>query len=529
MCECQAPNTFNDKAKNFIEVAKIKRKPTVCNLITRLGGNGQNIIYCPGKNKTIAYALEFAKDKKIKDNKELITLAKDIANEVHRDYYLADIIPKGVAYHIGYLPSTIKMRIEELYRQGLIETLFCTSTLMEGVNLPADNLFITDYKIGRGRMSAIDFKNLIGRVGRIEYNLYGNVFLMRPEEKIKPEVFVELLKEQIPEQKLSVVTELSNNQKAKIIESLAEGNVQLNKYPKNQTAEEYSLMRKFTGILLRDIMQGNKSLVWKEFSHLLNNETEEKIRSAFSNSANKPDDDINVSVDQSNNLTTAILKGLKYPEIDANGNVAYDSLLDFLEVLCKIFKWEIYEKSTLGFISKDGGHGKLRWYAVILSQWIKGTGLSHIMEQGLEYKRSRPKTGVRINGKIISYNDSKEHKNIAISETLDAIESVILFSISNYFLRFSSEYKRIHKIESFNNDWYEYVEYGTTNKLSIMLQRNGFSRETSTYIKKHRADYVVMMQKGEIKLRRSLVECPSASVRKEVEEILYNMPELIVD
>ena len=62
---------------------------------------------------------------------------------------------------------------------------------------------------------------------------------------------------------------------------------------------------------------------------------------------------------------------LFYPTINENNNVVYGELLDFLEELCKIFKWEIYEKSTLGFRSKDGRHGKLRWYAVILSQWIK--------------------------------------------------------------------------------------------------------------------------------------------------------------
>ena len=32
----------------------------------------------------------------------------------------------------------------------------------------------------------------------------------------------------------------------------------------------------------------------------------------------------------------------------------------------------------------------------------------------------------------------------------------------------------------FNNDWYEYVEFGTTNSLTIVLQRYGFSREKSS-------------------------------------------------
>jgi hypothetical protein len=73
------------------------------------------------------------------------------------------------------------------------------------------------------------------------------------------------------------------------------------------------------------------------------------------------------------------------------------------------------------------------------------------------------------------------------------------------------------------------VEYGTTNPLSITLQRNGFSRETSTYIRRHRDDYVVKMQDGKIKLRRSLANCPSTSVCREIADIQYNIPELFVD
>jgi hypothetical protein len=299
---------------------------------------------------------------------------------------------------------------------------------------------------------------------------------------------------------------------AHLMLSYLQGNVELPRHPSNQTVDSYALMRKFAIILLRDIIKGNMSLVWKEFAPFLDEVTVTKIKDIFSNSENQLDDDINTSLDQTNNLRTAIASGLKYPAIDERGNVDYWVLVDFLDELCKIFKWEVYERSELGFVSKDGSHGKLRWYAVILSQWIKGTGLSFIMEQTLDYKRDHPLSGVRVNGKQIPYDNTLPHRNIVISDTLKAIENVILFSISNYFLRFSSEYKRFHKVEAFQNDWYEYVEYGTTNPLSITLQRNGFSRETSTYIRRHRDDYVVKMQDGEIKLRRSLANCPSTSV-----------------
>jgi replicative superfamily II helicase len=88
------------------------------------------------------------------------------------------------------------MKIEKLFRDRKIVAMFCTSTLVEGVNLPADNLFITTYRKGRGqtKMTAVDFRNLVGRVGRINYNLYGNVFLVRLEENLRLKILLSYLK-----------------------------------------------------------------------------------------------------------------------------------------------------------------------------------------------------------------------------------------------------------------------------------------------------------------------------------------------
>ena len=163
----------------------------------------QTIVYFNGKTKAVEAALDLSKHLDELNDKDLASLAKDIANEVHGDYYLANIIKKGIAYHIGYLPATIRMRIEDMFRKGKIKTMFCTSTLLEGVNLPADNLFITDNKIFRTKMNPVDFRNLIGRVGRIEYNLYGNVIFVSSQDDKLPEFkYVEMLKEPVPEQTL---------------------------------------------------------------------------------------------------------------------------------------------------------------------------------------------------------------------------------------------------------------------------------------------------------------------------------------
>ncbi len=62
------------------------------------------------------------------------------------------------------------------------------------------------------------------------------------------------------------------------------------------------------------------------------------------------------------------------------------------------------------------------------------------------------------------FDGSRKHKHIIIAGTFEAIEDVLLFRLSNYFLYFSEEYKRQHPSEPFTNDWYEFVEYGTTNR-----------------------------------------------------------------
>ncbi len=519
---------FNGITKNLRDICSINGDPSLSRVVNKVGADKQNIVYCNSKNKAVNFALEFGKLRKKINDPKLSKLAKDIRNEVHGDYYLADLIEKGIAYHIGYLPSNIRLQIEDLYREEKINTVFCTSTLVEGINLPADNLFVTSYKNGLKVMNEVEFKNLMGRVGRIEYNLYGNVYLVRLQQNDKKEKFESLLVSDVPEQKLSLVTELSNNQKKKIIQSLKDGDVEFSKHPKTQNEDEYDLMRKFGLILLKDINENNESLVKQEFARFLSADDEQKIKAAFAERKQHIDDNINLSVDQTSSLVGAIQNGLEYPAI-INNSIDYNELLSFLEKLSSLFKWEIYERNTLGHISKYGEHGKLKWYAVILTQWIQGNGLSFIISAALSYKNDNPSSSVKIDhNSYVPYDGTPEHNNIIIGEILSTIDEVILFKIANYFLKFSTEYKEFHNLKEMDNDWYEYVEYGTTNPLTILLQKSGFTRESATYIRQHQSEFVVTIN-GRPRLSRNLLNCSNQSVRNEADEIVYNAPDLFVE
>ena len=74
--------------------------------------------------------------------------------------------------------------------------------------------------------------------------------------------------------------------------------------------------------------------------------------------------------------------------------------------------------------------------------------------------------------------------------------------------------------QSFENDWYEYVEFGSTNKLTITLQRAGISRDTSDFIRNNPKYYVEI--NGEYKIKKSIFECGNSDVVNELETVKIN-------
>ena len=85
---------------------------------------------------------------------------------------------------------------------------------------------------------------------------------------------------------------------------------------------------------------------------------------------------------------------------------------------------------------------------------------------------------------------------------------------------------RIHDITEFNNNWYEYVEYGTTNPVTIQLQRHGFSREAATYIKDNHEDWIIRQEDGTIKLKRDALTCTNENTKVEANQVVFNSPDL---
>ena len=74
----------------------------------------------------------------------------------------------------------------------------------------------------------------------------------------------------------------------------------------------------------------------------------------------------------------------------------------------------------------------------------------------------------------------------------------------------------------------EYVDYGTTNPLTTLLQKNGFSRESARFIKEN-PEYVIKHgSTGQLKLITALFNCGRTNIENEVAYIRQNVPEIFM-
>ena len=128
---------------------------------------GKNIIYLNKPTDIEKFALALADVLPEMDSEMIQTACDNISNYLQPQYNLLACLRKGIIYHHGSVPDAIRIYIEDLYKKDdSVKYVITSSTLLSGVNLPAERMFILDNKRGRSNLSHDSFKNLVGRVCR---------------------------------------------------------------------------------------------------------------------------------------------------------------------------------------------------------------------------------------------------------------------------------------------------------------------------------------------------------------------------
>ena len=442
----------------------------------------QSIIYCNTVDKTIQTAIDFADQCSKIDSEEIDEVIKLIDERIHHQYYLKKCLNKGIAYHFGGIPEEIKLRIENLYKQGLIKFLFCTSTLLEGVNLPAKNIFILSEKIGDGIMSDIDFWNLAGRAGRLRKDISGNIFcvnLYNQSGYWKDAKNVNILRtKEICEIKPQILSKQNDN----LYKNIRNYFEQKSYSNKNLSNEKKKTIEMYGNILLFHDSINNDSILKDRFVDSDKNYVSllKKTRNSLKVAPEILATSIDINIANQNKIAISDVPNLPT-------STKREDCLEVLTVLYEQYKWDETESGGRNPMIRH--KNQLKYYAMLMESWINTKPLKVIIQKSIDYfynNGDERDLYIRQEGKLtpVKFDKGNEfHINKLINNVVSDIENILRFKIKNYVSNYQALLKSKNKVDLGSADWESYIEYGTTDNKTIEIQNLGFSRNIAIFLR----------------------------------------------
>lgn len=445
------------------KIRKNFSKKRLSDIVFRLGKGQSNIIY---RNQTdhcekIADELTDLIEDGI-SNPSLEEAADYVESFIHPEFSLARNLRKGVAFHYGPLPGSIRVMIENLVKEDLLKFVACTSTLAEGVNLPAKNIFLKNpvqpvmHKPSE-RIEDVKISNITGRAGRMLQHFSGNVFLVEPEGWFFKDYFDEKSDD---EDKIPSFYKSINEDYDRVILALKG----VYDHGDNDQYRLYTIANK----LVKEYSNGSLSntLAAKELS-LRNDEIkklEQFIKSAYDSLKVAPftlEASPTVGYIQQNKLFDYLTKQdnldawlLPHPK---SGNI-YDALL---RVAGKLSEFGVY-------IPSDSY--SIKYICLISRKWIQGFSLKEIISEQIRWDYEE--CGV-------------ENVNSSVRNVIKVINNDVRFRLSNALRCYEvllSNVLASRGEELSTSKLHSFLEIGACDERMIALINMGLSREASKEI-----------------------------------------------
>lgn len=154
--------------------------------VTKVGIDHKNLIFAPTGPISREIAEELIKKRQEQSDDFLVGLSTYLQNSVHPKFSLANTVKFGVAYHNGKLPNHARIVIEDAIKKQKINDVACTTTLLQGVNLPVQNIILRNPNLfvksgadgSKPRLSNYEIANLRGRAGRLLKDFIGRTYAL---------------------------------------------------------------------------------------------------------------------------------------------------------------------------------------------------------------------------------------------------------------------------------------------------------------------------------------------------------------
>jgi len=149
--------------------------------------NEQTIIYCKSPALVRDLSRRFCNFLKKREfvSKEKLSIIEWLNENVDPKWSLIDCLNYGIGIHDGALSKHITISIIDYFNHNKLQYLFCTTTIIEGVNTSAKNVVYFSKTKGRNKpIDYFDYCNIKGRSGRMMVHYVGRIFnLNKPPEK----------------------------------------------------------------------------------------------------------------------------------------------------------------------------------------------------------------------------------------------------------------------------------------------------------------------------------------------------------
>jgi len=187
LVDCKVIDKSNQLGRNLPR-AELERRRTelLCELLYELKKE-QTIVYFSSPARARKYAKIYCKylSEREDDGELNLPLVEWIEENVSKRWGLIDELKHEIAIHDGSLQKHIGAAIIDYFNNGKLKYIFCTSTIIEGVNTSAKNVVVFDEKKGTNELDFFDYSNIKGRSGRMMEHYVGKIynFISVPKEE----------------------------------------------------------------------------------------------------------------------------------------------------------------------------------------------------------------------------------------------------------------------------------------------------------------------------------------------------------
>lgn len=494
-----------------LQISQRKYKSDVSLVLDK--SSSKNVIYLNRPIHIESVTKSLMASKSYENNPKILKAIADISSYVHIEYSLIGALKKGIVYHHGSVPDNIRFYIEHLFSTiPEINYIITTSTLLEGVNIPADTMFLLDYRKGTSKLSHSQFKNLVGRVSRFSEifdNENGSL------QKLEPSIYL------VKSDYMSSTANISNflSEVARVdrkykdtVENVLLDNAEITDNNSDQFDEAIQFIENQEPGTINDMNVQRVKTVAGEV--------------CFRNSI--IEFDIMSNEQQIQNLIDSI----------KNNGVVIDSPKDALEAVASIFISRIPQNDKYQNLKRLEEVAACKFYTMFLNWKIKQSSYNEMIASFMKYWykliADKKDTVVYVGkwGDLIKDSPNGERKgysplwtDISKKEKVELINLAIVRIkeeqdfLENVLMKFI---EALYDLEVLEQNLYSLIKYGTENEDLITIIKNGIGLQTAKLILFHYRKFIeIDNEKNTILIDDMIID--AMKVNEENDIVIYEV------